>query len=51
MASESGHVGVVKILLSDTRVNPRVMNDYALFVATRNGHMDVANLLKVTCGY
>ena len=45
MASENCRVDVVKLLLSDPRVDPSANDNYALRLAIQNGHKDVVKLL------
>ena len=44
-ASENGHFEIVKLLLSDYRVNPSADNNYAIKRASRNGHFEIVKLL------
>ena len=41
LASEKGHLNVVKELLKDERVNPSDGFNYAIGVASMNGHLDI----------
>ena len=46
-AAESGHVNVVKCLLKhDANINAKKDGDTALIIAEKNGHMDVARILR-----
>jgi hypothetical protein len=45
MASSCGHLEIVKLLLSDERVNPSVDDNYSIKFASRNGHLEVVKLL------
>ena len=44
-ASENGHFEVVRLLLSDPRVDPADDNNEAIRLASRNGHFEVVRLL------
>src|ERR1700733_14379838 len=44
VASEKGRTEVVRLLLTDERVNPTADNDYAIRLATQNGHTEVVRL-------
>jgi ankyrin repeat protein len=43
--SEGGHLEIVKLLLSDERVDPSAGENYAIRWASRNGHHEVVNIL------
>jgi ankyrin repeat protein len=45
LASEWGHVEVVKLLLKDERVDPGADDNYAIRWASLNGHVEVVRLL------
>ena len=45
MASENGHIDVVRLLLADGRVNPAASDNYAIRLASENGRTDVVRLL------
>jgi len=45
LASEHGHVDVVRLLLKDPRVDPSALDNYAIRLAGANGHVDVVRLL------
>ena len=44
-SSECGHIEVVKILLTDSRVDPCDDNNYAIRLASERGHIEVVKLL------
>jgi ankyrin repeat protein len=44
-ASKNGQTDVVKLLLSNIRVNPAADDDYAIREASKNGHTEVVKLL------
>jgi hypothetical protein len=44
-ASENGHVEVVRLLLTDPRVDPSAQNNYAICGASENGYLKVVRLL------
>ena len=44
-SAKKGHVGVVKLLLKDPRVDPGADNNYAIKWASRNGHVEIVKLL------
>ena len=47
LASDNGHLYVVRYLLKDKRVDPSHMNNYAIRFSSENGHTDVVReLLK-----
>jgi ankyrin repeat protein len=43
--SSHGHIKVVRLLLSDKRVDPAVRNNYAIRWASDNGYLEVVRLL------
>ena len=45
LASQYGHTEVVKLLLSDPRVNPADDNNFFICFASKNGHLNVVKLL------
>jgi hypothetical protein len=45
LASENGHVEVVKLLLNDPRVDPSAYNNDAIRWASKYGHVEVVKLL------
>ena len=45
MASDNGHVEIVKLLLKYSRVNPSEDSNYAILMASGNGHIEVEKLL------
>jgi hypothetical protein len=45
MASENGHLEVVKLLLADPRVDPSDYNNIAIQAASKNGQLEVVRLL------
>ncbi len=45
LASNNGHIEVVKLLLQDERVDPSDFNNYAIKKASENGHTEVVRLL------
>jgi len=50
-AGRNGHLEVVRLLLQDPRVNPAVMNNWAIQGASRNGHTEVVRLLATAQGF
>ena len=46
MASEKGHMEVVKLLLADPRVDPSARNNWAIQLASENGHLEIVKLLS-----
>ena len=49
LAASNGHYHVVKKLLEHPLIDVHVKNDYGLnafFVAERNGHLDIVNLIR-----
>jgi hypothetical protein len=44
-ASHNGHLGVVRLLLTDPRVDPSASDNQAIHLASRNGHLEVVRLL------
>lgn len=45
LAADKGHTDVVKLLLSDPRVDPTSRQSKALWIAASNGHVEVVSLL------
>jgi len=45
-ASEHGHLEVVKLLLSDKRVDPAAKDNFAIRLASGKGHLEVVKLLS-----
>ena len=45
LASEGGHIDIVKLLLQDKRVDPSANVNWAIRMASRNGHIDVVKIL------
>lgn len=44
-ASQNGHSDIVKLLLSDPRVDPTDDNNFSIIMASKNGHREVVKLL------
>jgi ankyrin repeat protein len=44
-AAENGHIEIVSLLLSDSRVDPSARDNEALKYAARKGHTEVVKLL------
>lgn len=45
IASENGHLEIVRLLLADDRVDPSGDANYAIQMASQNGHVEVVRLL------
>lgn len=45
IASQNGHLDVVKLLLNDSRVNPQALDNSAIKLASEYGHLEVVKIL------
>ena len=45
IASNNGHLDIVKLLLNDSRVDPSDRNNYAIRIASQYGHTEIVKLL------
>jgi ankyrin repeat protein len=45
LASQEGHIDIVKLLLSDLRADPSIGNNCSLRIALQKGHFEIAELL------